>query len=151
MINIFHQVLGSFVTSRLSDSVPATLFQAYKAWFLHASDAVWFTSHMLHHDTCSYYRTLPDLSSMPLNVSILQRRDFRVMLNVNDVQRNILDSLLYGYNGSQTQSFEFEAMDVIEQAQRMFETDLLITIHGAGETNIAFMKPCSIGKLFIIV
>ena len=38
----------------------------------------------------------------------------------------------------------FEKLTFREQVELMHSLDIAITVHGAGETNIAFMKPCSI-------
>lgn len=38
----------------------------------------------------------------------------------------------------------FEKTTFQEQAQMISEIDILLTVHGAGETNLIFMKPCSV-------
>lgn len=38
----------------------------------------------------------------------------------------------------------FENMTVDEQVRDMRRSDIVIAAHGAGQTNVAFMRPCSI-------
>jgi hypothetical protein len=38
----------------------------------------------------------------------------------------------------------FEEMNFLQQVTNFYQTDILVTMHGAGMTNLIFMKPCSI-------
>jgi hypothetical protein len=154
LVGIMRGSLGEFVTSDsdvyAGDVLPTSHFTAHTPWFLHASDAVWLTSQLLRLDTCAYYNSLRLYSgNTPLNVSILQRRGARVLLNMYAVRQATQRYFVAINTSSRVGTIEFEPLSIVEQAQRMLETDVLITLHGAGETNMAFMKPCSIGTVSV--
>lgn len=109
-------------------------------WFFHPSDAVWLTSRLFNMDPCVYYGLAKDVLKRPLRAATLQRREFREMLNVPAV-REVIQTVA---NPSGVDEFLFDELTMLEQARLMLDTDLLVTIHGAGETNVAFMRPCSI-------
>jgi hypothetical protein len=62
--------------------------------------------------------------------------------------RSFSNSLSWGpkvqMNGNSSRAIYFEKMTFRQQVAFMHSVDIVITTHGAGETNIAFMKPCSV-------
>ncbi len=83
-----------------------------------------------------------DKQNLSRSASLLTR--LRGSLNTPDFIDN---EKLQGYNSknnSENNGIYFENLTFKQQVALMQSTDIGITVHGAGETNIAFMKPCSV-------
>ena len=104
-------------------------------WFLHPSDASWLTSKLLQHDPC--IDKAKSLLNSGLSVKILQRRGAREMVNTEEVINSVRSN---GVALKSIEMIDFESSSLLQQAQQMYGSDVLITVHGAGQTNIVFMK-----------
>lgn len=147
MISQLKPSLGDFVIShehatQLHLSLIDNNRSNIPGWFLHGSDAIWLTSTLLgRNDPCELYKRL--MKSSHTTVTILQRRDARVMMNSEEVRQVIKSNVM---NAVVAETY-FDSMPLLQQVEVMLRSDIVVTIHGAGQTNIAFMKPCSVGKL----
>lgn len=134
------------------------------SWFIHPTDAILLTSLILNQSPCKYQQQAHFLLSKSLEVGLLGRVQTRQIGNPIEVidllkhfksdnislftteklskiiQRNITTTK----SNIQGQIIFMEGLTFKEQVYFTSSIDILITIHGAGETNIAFMKPCSI-------
>jgi len=133
------------------------------SWFAHGSDALYLGSILRHSDPCELIGQASVLLKKPLNLLILNRRDDRRLANIKEilsavsivaVQNSVTIQPLYTnattsttVQGSQqhhVNEFLFEGVSLREQAETMYSADIIITTHGAAETNLAWLKPCSI-------
>lgn len=116
-----------------------------KGWFLHPISAITLTATILNVNPCS--QTIiqrPDFQSgnLALKVTILGRNNDRKLLNINEVELYLQSR---PYTKSINVVYFHGGLDSLrKQALVAYNTDVLIAAHGAGNTNIAFMKPCSI-------
>jgi hypothetical protein len=143
-----------------------------RKWFHHASDALYLNSLILREDPCRYQGAASRLLNQPLSFLILNRKNDRKIVNIDDIvtaiQRVsespvsatptplILDPprfktypKLKGIYNPDTKSehpnvFLFEGASLETQARTLSETDIVLVPHGAAETNLAWLKPCSI-------
>lgn len=127
-------------------------------WFLHPGDAYLFGSMVLKQDACLLHNTSKLLLAESLNILVVSRRTTRGMANDEAVMQHVsnmtlLDKPVYIHHAASSQPLNdaekifpdkssdknvvsitfFEDLSFIEQAQAMRATDVLITIHGAGE------------------
>ena len=82
-----------------------------------------------------------------LQFTLGQRKWARKFTNVPEMQsaiRNFQSSTNAHNTTFNVSVVDFEGMSLIQQIKLMRATDVIISVHGAGLTNIAFMKPCSI-------
>lgn len=103
-------------------------------WFLHPSDAIWLTANILGLDPCARGK-----DASPMVAAVLQRFGSREILNIDDVKQAVHRR----FQGDVAE-VSFEGKHLKEQVAAMHATDVLVAVHGAGETNVAFMKPCSV-------
>ena len=147
-IEVMRRSLGDFLIAdddayrlgiKIFDSGAENLREKTGVWFLHPSDGAWLTSHVLSIDICSHFHT----PLTPTRAVILQRENYRSILNLPEIEREILTASPIPGSVAVSTVF-FDAMSFKEQAGAMLTADLLISVHGAGLTNIVFMKPCSV-------
>ena len=148
LIHILHRSLGEFI---ISDSEAARwritslnseaddLREKQGLWLFHPSDGAVLTSVLLNTDICHHLQA----SSTSANVTVLQRKSSRGILNLDEVRRTIPSAPSLPKSTKTSTAF-FDSMSLTEQAQALLFTDLLVAVHGAGETNIVFMRPCSV-------
>lgn len=112
-------------------------------FFLHPADSLLLSSTVLNEDPCALHFSYDKLkSSANINISIINRYDTRSVLNEDEMIHSLLENhqlrvmkpLPNGFETSQT---------LLQQAQIIHEIDILITPHGAGMTNVFFMRPCA--------
>ena len=148
LIEVMRHPLGGFLISdhdavrmgvKIFESVADSLREQTGLWFLHPSDGAWLTSHVLNIDICSHFRT----RSKAVRAVVLQRHNYRSILNLPEIESEI-QSISRNTGDISMSTVLFDSMSFKEQAEAMFSTDLLISVHGAGLTNIVFMKPCSV-------
>lgn len=135
------------------------------SWFAHGSDALYLSSIIRHSDPCELLGQGSMLSQKPLNLLILNRRDDRRLMNIDNIvstvssvakELSITIRLLqssnattnsYSHNNNNKHhinEFLFEGVSLQQQAETIYSSDIIITTHGAAETNLAWLKPCSI-------
>ena len=145
-----------------------------RRWFHHASDALYLSSLVLKQDPCLLQGAADALLSKPLSLLILNRKSDRRITNIDEVLAAVLsisevdrmespgasprtasDSTLAKYprivpavnpspGEGHPNEFLFEGAPLEMQAQMLHEADIILTPHGAGETNLIWLKPCSI-------
>lgn len=140
-----------------------------RKWFHHASDALYLSSLVLREDPCRYQGAASTLLSRPLSFLILNRKNDRKLVNIDEIVAAInsvsgaaVDSQkdppsapfkaypkIEGITNPDTASehpnvFLFEGASLETQTRTLSQTDIVIVPHGAAETNLAWLKPCSI-------
>lgn len=121
-------------------------------WFIHPAFAFQLGSIILGEDVCSYARTAQTLlNRFDIRTAILKRKSDRKVINADDLIDLLHETKIANYTFHSIESplqspsvLSFDTMGLREQAAAMRATDILITVHGAGETNMAWMKPCSV-------
>ena len=148
LIEVMRRPLGDFLISdndayrfgiKIFDSGAEDLRERTGVWFLHPSDAAWLTSNVLNIDICTHFR-IPLTS---IRAVVLQRQNYRSILNLPEIEMEI-STIPPRAGGIAVSTVFFDSMSFKEQAEAMLTADLLISVHGAGMTNIVFMKPCSV-------
>jgi Glycosyltransferase 61 len=134
-------------------------------WFLHASDAMVLGSIILKENPCRYQGLLKkrlfsqkdssmnrlgdvgnsngDITALrneEITVGLLDRNTDRKLLNAKE----IIGSLSIGNKSLLMSTFTFSDKSLADQVALMRGVDVLLAVHGAGLTNIAWLKPCSI-------
>ena len=117
-----------------------------KGWFLHPSDALLLGSYITQEDVCKYQGMGPKMLSpeYPLNLAILDRREDRRILNIHQIMDH---DFVINSGNNDTSKFSIMYLDekpLIHQARLFRHVDILLIVKGEGETNIAWMKPCSV-------
>lgn len=149
MIDAMRPYYGDFVLSNsFADANNVQLIDDKRnlywlRWFLHPSDAVTLTAHLLQTDPCVHRGSATHRRASPMVVTILQRQYFRRMLNLKEVKAT-LEAALHRRIVSAISIVTFDGKTLKAQAEIMYKTDIFVTIHGAGQTNVAFMRPCSV-------
>ena len=117
-----------------------------KGWFLHPSDAFLLGSFIAQEDICKYQGIAHEILGDNYNVKlgILDRRMDRRVLNAQQLMSTefVTNHVINGT--SKFKKFYLDGKRLLQQAKLIREVDILLTVKGAGETNIAWMKPCSI-------
>ena len=115
-------------------------------WFLHASDAYLLGSRVVGEDPCGAPRntsTRRRPGERPaVRVGVLQRRRDRVLLNAAALSRARAGP--DGANVTWVPAFVPEGKPLRAQATALRALDVVLSVHGAGLTNIAWMRPCSV-------
>jgi hypothetical protein len=116
----------------------------YNHTFLHPSDGILLAAAVLGHHPCEASRQLKEQRRQHhrherLNITIVNRRKGRGLWNVEEFEEKIANLSL-----GKPLVHSFESMSFEHQAQTMYSSDVVISIHGAAMTNMAFMKPCSV-------
>lgn len=134
-------------------------------WFLHPSDAMVLGSIILKENPCRYQGLLKkrlfsqtnnsvtglgdigssdgDITSLRnemITVGLLDRSTDRKLLNAKD----IMGTSKIGNKSLVMSLFTFSDKNIADQVALMRGVDVLVAVHGAGLTNIAWLKPCSI-------
>lgn len=117
-----------------------------KGWFLHPSDALLLGSYITQEDICQYQGSGPDMLSSSYNpkLAILDRRVDRKVINIEELAEK---EFVVSKETQRTSRFSYFTLDdksLIHQARLMRRVDILLAVKGSGETNIAWMRPCSI-------
>ena len=124
----------------------------HREWFLHGSEAAWLGSLILKdgRDACSRVFQRNTSSGSALQVLVVQRDWARKILNVGDIAK-VFRRELGGVGGVGAASsptavsvVDYEKMSLEEQVRSTRDADVAISVHGAGITNWAFLRPCSI-------
>ena len=145
----------------------------YLGSFLHASDG-YLLAHLLlqrQEEVCSLANRHVEMLQRPMNVMLLARSETRNLLNqpailttLRDFMTSTHTPLRFATRSNHTIHFPetipstaasdkgegvtggvyFEGLDFAQQALALHESDLVLTVHGAAETNLIFLKPCSI-------
>ncbi len=115
-------------------------------WLLHPADAFTLSSKLLKLDNREVKKVN---TSQPLNIMILDRKDSRYIGNVHEVSHFLRKDLHHQLKDTVTKPSNVhvhmtEDRSFDEQIRPFAFADVVIAIHGGGETNIAFMRPCSI-------
>jgi hypothetical protein len=145
---------SSFQSSSLQKSVIHTVVAMKRSdhqTVLHPSDAVLLTHNLLQKDPCLLHGQRLALLQKPLNIIIINRRD-RGMLNLDQIHETTTFTTLPGKQANKQSYFSmntvevkfFDSLSFKSQVKLLYETDIVISIHGSALTNIIFMKPCSI-------
>lgn len=156
MLNIMKDTLGQHVVSSScaikNHGVKKIDIKRVHNWFIHPSDAYWLGSTIMKEgNVCeSVQGQAATLIAKPtLQFTLLQRAWARKILNSNEINA-LLSTFTLAHHGTGIKStinytsVNFETETLPLQVQKMRETDIVLTVHGAGVTNVAFMKPCSI-------
>lgn len=112
---------------------------ALHGWFLHPVDAIMLSSSVLQEDPCA---PIPSHFLSSLQVLILDRRVGRRFTRPDAIYTHLSGSS-YVTSVSHTM-FEGGPGSLVHQARKLRSVNVLVATHGAGNTNIAFMRPCSI-------
>jgi Glycosyltransferase 61 len=132
-------------------NVPAISIPKGHDWFIHPSDAYWLGSTIIREKdpgADSQGKSASLIAKTKLQFTVLQRAWARKILNPDEIEHT-----LQGYAKSADNakgisfnftSVNFENTQLPAQVDRMRTTDVMITVHGAGVTNVAFLKPCAI-------
>ena len=114
-------------------------------WFIHASDAFWLGATILRErDPCKAVTgtRAARQGARQLQFTMLQRGWARRLLNVPEVTTSLGRSKLTAtFNVSVV---NFEDSPVAQQVEAIRSSDVVLSVHGAGFTNIAFLRPCAI-------
>ena len=102
-------------------------------------NALILSSLVLGDSPCALYRAAHRLLDNRPNILIINRLKTRRMTNVNHLFQEISEM-----NVGNVSTTQFEDKSFIQQARMLYESDIVITVHGAALTNTIFMKPCSI-------
>ena len=119
-------------------------------WFIDGSDAYWLGSALLREaDPCAGVqgRARQLLQKSSLEFTLVQRKWARRFTNVDSMLASVrrFSSLPHAHNTTFNVSVvDFEGLSMLQQVQAMRATDVIISVHGAGLTNIAWMRPCSV-------
>lgn len=149
LVSTANTYLGhSTIRSDGCDDSAATLLPGeLNYWFLHPSDALLLGSLVLGEDPCKLRgsHSRPPRKEIVLTVGFLRRgRDRRIINAQQLLAQKILFTASDGANVIvKFVETHFEGASLYRQAQFMRSLDVLVTGHGAGETNIAWMPPCS--------
>jgi len=110
-------------------------------WFLHPTDAVALTAAVLGEDPCA---SLPAAFTKgdSLQVLLVDRTVGRRLARP-DAVKDYLSQKPYVASVSLV-TFRGGAGTLVSQARQAHAANVFIATHGAGNTNIAFMRPCSI-------
>ena len=119
-------------------------------WFLDGSDAYWFGSSIIKEkDPCINVagQKANLLAKSTLQLLLVQRKSARRFNNQVDIMGSIRE--FEKSPGAQNTKFnvsmtQFDGLRLTKQVELMRSIDIIIAVHGAGLTNVAFMKPCSI-------
>jgi len=110
-------------------------------WFLHPTDAVALTAAVLGEDPCA---SLPAAFTKGDNLQVLLvDRTVGRRLARPDVVKDYLSQKPY-VSSVFLVTFRGGVGTLISQARQAHAANVFIATHGAGNTNIAFMRPCSI-------
>lgn len=122
--------------------------------FLHAADGNAITAYLLHQTKfCTSDMRSQNVLSKSLNVSFINRKDSRGIENIAAVrsffQHEAAALVKESSNNNITAILAvneayLEEHSFIKQLEVFHKADVLLTIHGAAETNFAFSLPCSI-------
>jgi hypothetical protein len=131
-----------------------------EGYFLHPSDAVLLSSIIRNENPCELAGQSRSLLSHPLKITILNRSLTRKVLNVDNITHVIHEvsqnHSLFSYSHrkgfstrvprgiSNITVINFDDKPFSHQVKIMHDTDIIISVHGAGLTNLVFMKPCSV-------
>jgi hypothetical protein len=108
-------------------------------WFFHPMDAYLLGSIVLSDDNiCQPFKRPIDQVSL----LILDRLHDRTFGNRPEIL-SYFEGQMATLNLTSAKGMFFENLSLFQQARVMRNADILLTVHGAGETNIAFMPPCS--------
>ena len=135
--HLYHLALLFVERKCLSPPAPGTLH----GWFLHPTDAVALTAAVLGEDPCA---SLPAAFTKGDNLQVLLvDRTVGRRLARPDVVKDYLSQKPYVSSVSLV-TFRGGVGTLVSQARQAHASDVFIATHGAGNTNIAFMRPCSI-------
>jgi hypothetical protein len=145
-VNSYFQTI-SVTSSRCSyenpirASTPKIVKGGLHGWFLHPIDAVLLSSYILNKDPCEKVSS-HFLSCDHLEVLIVDRKVGRRLAQPSSIEKNL--SRKQGIAKITIASFEGGRGALFNQARQVRTANVLISTHGAGNTNIAFLRPCSI-------
>jgi len=145
-VNSYFQTI-SITSSRCSDENPIRSFApkvvkgGLHGWFLHPIDAVLLSSYILNERPCEKVSS-QFLSCDHLEVLIVDRKVGRRIAQPSSIQKQL--SRKQGIAKITITSFEGGRGALFLQARRVRTANVFISTHGAGNTNIAFLRPCSI-------
>ena len=134
------------VRSSPSPTCPISSVRAYTAgrnpagWFLHAADAFLLGAHVVGEDPCAHRNSSQHgPGALPsVRVGVLQRRRDRVLLNAAALPRHGPNNVTWA------PAFTLEGRPLRAQAAALRALDVVLSVHGAGLANIAWMRPCSV-------
>jgi hypothetical protein len=118
-------------------------------WFLRPSDALILGSLILKEDPCKYRgaskkQLLLESSTVTqrrsIKLGILNRKNDRILENTKE----IMQADLRQNRSFSISQFILDDKKLVEQVTIIRKLDILLTVHGAGVTNIAWLRPCSI-------
>lgn len=138
--------LGATSCALEKHKVPQIAIPKKHDWFFHGSDAYWLGSTLMREkDPCqSVVGSSAALASrVHLQFTMLQRAWARKILNPDEVISTLksLNSNTVNFN---TSIVNFEDAKIDHQVRVIRDSDFVLSVHGAGMTNIAFLKPCSV-------
>ena len=113
---------------------------ALHGWFLHPVDAVILQSAVLGDNPCAPVRKV--LTDPNVQVLVLNRRTDRKLMHASAVAKFLQTKPFI--KAVSLATFEDSPGSLRHQAKMLHDVQVLIATHGAGNTNIAFMRPCSI-------
>ena len=99
---------------------------------MHPSDPFILGSLILQEDPCKYHDSYLSLTNenSKLNILLINRIQNRKIVNFNE----ILSGLHQKYINSTVEMIHYEHLSFIEQVNRTRSTDILIAVHGAGDS-----------------
>ena len=128
--------------------VSSPLIKLHRGFFLHPADAIQFSSLFLGKDVCDDI-VKREKKFAPVKVVIFNRLMGKKIMNVQNITELFSKTLNHSsasslYNVKEVAHHYFEHVPFREQVSLLYESDVVIAVHGAGLTNLVFMKPCSI-------
>jgi hypothetical protein len=142
---------SSFQSSSLQKSIHTVATKWSDQMVLHPSDAVLLTHNLLQKNPCLLHGQRLAILQKPLNIIIINRRE-KGMLNLDQIHETTTFTTLPGKQANKQSYFPlntvevkfFDALSFKSQVKLLYDTDIVIAIHGTALTNIIFMKPCSV-------
>jgi len=127
-----------------------------RIWFFHGSEATWLGSAILgEQDACASVMgtRASRLAKSTLIVTMLQRDWARSLLNPNEIIQALdtISTKLDASHGGKDSGVQFnasvvnfEGMHLQDQVRITRDSDIVLSVHGAGLTNWGFLRPCAI-------
>ena len=121
------------------NSISESIIVGNDSWFYHPSDASLLKNIILQRLECPYEESR---ESRNYKVLVVDRDRDRSLLNRDEIV-SYLGSSSFS-NPLQVSGVRFTNQVLQQQVDTFDKADIIIAIHGAALTNVAFMKPCSV-------